>query len=144
MMNELKIEDITAAIKQTEYKYFGDYEFSESQQEAVDVLVRASVELMGVKASQSEWVSVATPPELQFESEEDPDSDGYPQFDGMVSQTVEVTDGDSRSFGHFRSDGLWIVYIKGHDFDMLNVDPPKVSHYKILAPLPTPPNGSES
>ena len=32
-------EAIEAAIKKTEYKYFGDYEMSDDQREAVDILV---------------------------------------------------------------------------------------------------------
>lgn len=35
-------EGIAAAIRQTEYKYFGDYEFSESQWDAVHCLVNAA------------------------------------------------------------------------------------------------------
>lgn len=39
------IERIPAAIKATEYKYFGDYEMSDDQRDAVDVLVRAAAAL---------------------------------------------------------------------------------------------------
>lgn len=35
-------EQIAAAIKATEYKYFGDYEMSDAQRDAVDVLVRVA------------------------------------------------------------------------------------------------------
>ena len=35
-------EEIRSAIKATEYKYFGDYEFTDDQHAAVDVLVRAA------------------------------------------------------------------------------------------------------
>ena len=35
-------EVVAAAIKATEYKYFGDYEFSDDQREAVDVLVEVA------------------------------------------------------------------------------------------------------
>lgn len=35
-------EQIAAAIKATEYKYFGDYEMSDDQRDAVDVLVRVA------------------------------------------------------------------------------------------------------
>lgn len=36
---EFTKEEIQWAIKQTEYKYFGDYEFSHEQKMAVDILV---------------------------------------------------------------------------------------------------------
>lgn len=37
-------EEIQWAIKQTEYKYFGDYDLSDQQKMAVDILVWASSE----------------------------------------------------------------------------------------------------
>ncbi|MRL69856.1 hypothetical protein, partial [Brevundimonas sp. SPF441] len=39
-------EEIRSAIKATEYKYFGDYEFTEDQHTAVDILVRAAQVLL--------------------------------------------------------------------------------------------------
>ncbi|WP_441460292.1 hypothetical protein [Burkholderia thailandensis] len=42
-----KRSKIEAAIKATEYKYFGSYEFTESQHDAVDVLVEAARTLLG-------------------------------------------------------------------------------------------------
>jgi hypothetical protein len=46
-----KIEE---AIKETEYKYFGDYEFSEEQHAAVDTLVDAACALLSHTAPQAE------------------------------------------------------------------------------------------
>ena len=81
------------------------------------------------------WISVENAlPELQFESQEDPDEDGYPQFDGMVSQTIEITDGEGFGRGHLRSDGKWICY--GAEYDMMIVDPEKVTHWAQLRQLP--------
>lgn len=81
------------------------------------------------------WISVEVSlPELQFESQEDPDEDGYPQFDGMVSQTIEITDGEGFGRGHLRSDGKWICY--GAEYDMMIVDPEKVTHWAQLRKLP--------
>ncbi|QDP50351.1 MAG: hypothetical protein Tp178MES00d2C33159851_141 [Prokaryotic dsDNA virus sp.] len=37
-------EEVEWAIKQTDYKYFGDYEFSDQQKMAVDILVWAAQE----------------------------------------------------------------------------------------------------
>lgn len=45
---------IEAAIKETEYKYFGDYQFSEAQHDAVDVLVDAARDLLSHTAPQAE------------------------------------------------------------------------------------------
>ena len=42
-------EELRSAIKATEYKYFGDYEFSEEQHAAVDVLVRAAQALLSAR-----------------------------------------------------------------------------------------------
>lgn len=42
-------EEIRSAIKATEYKYFGDYEFTEDQHAAVDVLVRAAQVLLSAR-----------------------------------------------------------------------------------------------
>lgn len=86
-------------------------------------------------ASADGWVGVeASLPELHFESQEDPDEDGYPQFDGMVSQTIEITDGEGFGRGHLRSDGKWICY--GAEYDMMIVDPEKVTHWAQLRQLP--------
>lgn len=38
-MDDEQKAELEAAIRKTEYKYFGDYEFSEDQRAAVDVLV---------------------------------------------------------------------------------------------------------
>jgi len=47
-----KRKDIISAIERTEYKYFGDYEFTEAQHDAVEVLVdiaKAAVKLTSVE-----------------------------------------------------------------------------------------------
>lgn len=44
-------EAIERAIKATEYKYFGDYEMSDDQREAVDVLVQAARHRLAALAS---------------------------------------------------------------------------------------------
>lgn len=47
MNNDVRelIDRIPAAIKATEYKYFGDYEMSDGQRDAVEVLVQAALAL---------------------------------------------------------------------------------------------------
>jgi len=40
-------EEIQWAVYQTEYKYFGDYEFSDQQRMAVDILVWAAEQQIG-------------------------------------------------------------------------------------------------
>lgn len=45
---------IDHAIRQTEYKYFGDYEFNEEQHLAVETLVRAASALSAARASARE------------------------------------------------------------------------------------------
>jgi hypothetical protein len=57
-MSELTYKKITDAIKATEYKYFGDYELSERQRDAVETLIDAAVEFMSKGEPKSEWVSV--------------------------------------------------------------------------------------
>lgn len=42
-------EEIRSAIKATEYKYFGDYEFTKDQHDAVDILVRAAQALLSAR-----------------------------------------------------------------------------------------------
>lgn len=39
-------EELEWAIHETEYKYFGDYKFSESQWKAVDILVKNAMATM--------------------------------------------------------------------------------------------------
>lgn len=57
MNNKLSNEAINAAIKATEYKYFGYYEFSDKQHEAVDVLVSAAREALEYRESGSKPVA---------------------------------------------------------------------------------------
>jgi hypothetical protein len=53
-MTDTSPEAILAAVKQTEYKYFGDYELSTAQIEAVEVLVAASLKLATADLADSE------------------------------------------------------------------------------------------
>ena len=58
-MSELTFKKLVDAIKKTDYKYFGDYEMTEEQRDAVGILVDAAVELMAVSASRPDgWISV--------------------------------------------------------------------------------------
>ena len=57
------------------------------------------------------------------------------EFDGMVSQSVEVTDGQNWARAHYQSDGVWHIYdVSQHDF--LNVDPEEVTHWMPMVKLP--------
>ncbi len=73
-------------------------------------------------------------PKCSIESEEDHDNDGYPQWHGMVSNSLEITDGYSYARGHYRNDGSWVVYGAEHDFQI--IDPKKVTHWMELLKLP--------
>lgn len=64
-MSELTFQKLVDAIKKTDYKYFGDYEMTEEQLDAVGILVDAAIELMVMSASrQHGWISAKnnTPP----------------------------------------------------------------------------------
>ena len=64
-MSELTFQKLVDAIKKTDYKYFGDYEMTEEQRDAVGILVDAAIELMVMSASrQYGWISAKnnTPP----------------------------------------------------------------------------------
>tara|TARA_R110002033_G_scaffold121666_3_gene164589 strand:- start:1453 stop:1704 length:252 start_codon:yes stop_codon:yes gene_type:complete len=78
----------------------------------------------------SEWISVdGDMPICEFEYCGD-----WDDFDGYVSQSVDVTDGYKRSVGHYRDDGVWIVYKAEHDFQV--VDPDEITHWAPLRKLP--------
>jgi hypothetical protein len=132
---EIEMSELNIIAK---FRMFSKGLFSNGNERSAEKLLKLIDELESARTSQSEWISVADIKylELPFESEEDPNEDGYPQFYGMVSQTVEITDGEARSFGHYRSDGEWNVYIIDHDLDFLNVNPNKITHYKVLDKLP--------
>lgn len=83
----------------------------------------------------SEWISVKKSlPFCEFEHEEDSNEDGYPQFHGFVSQSVEITDGANWGRGHYRDDGSWKIY--GCDYDFLMVKPEKITHWQPMIELP--------
>ena len=83
----------------------------------------------------SKWISVeAKIPFLEFENEEDPNVDGYCQFHGYVSQSLEITDGTNWARGHYRDDDTWVIYGAEHDF--LIVHPDKVTHWQPMIKLP--------
>tara|TARA_R100000951_G_scaffold110053_1_gene107770 strand:- start:1688 stop:1945 length:258 start_codon:yes stop_codon:yes gene_type:complete len=83
----------------------------------------------------SEWISVDTKmPFLEYENEDDPDVNGYPQFHGYVSQSVEITDGTNWARGHYRDDSAWIIY--GAEYDFLIVKPEDITHWQPMIKLP--------
>lgn len=73
-------------------------------------------------------------PECNIESEEDHDADGYPQWHGMVSAALEITDGYNYARGHYRNDGSWVIYGAEHDFQI--IDQEKITHWMKLPKLP--------
>lgn len=82
-----------------------------------------------------EWISVKDElPICNHELAEDPNEDGNPQFDGFVSQSIEISDGYNLARGHYRDDGTWNIYQAEHDFQI--VDPEKITHW---APMIKPP-----
>lgn len=52
LLAEFSKEDLEEAIRETEYKYFGDYEMSEDQREAVKKLVLFASVSLGIKCDQ--------------------------------------------------------------------------------------------
>lgn len=58
---ELSPERVAAAIKTTEYKYFGDYEMSDDQREAVDVLVAVARQFYAPVSAARHQHSASTP-----------------------------------------------------------------------------------
>jgi len=51
-----KRKEIIGAIKHTEYKYFGDYEFSEAQHDAVGVLVNIAKAALKAAENTEGWI----------------------------------------------------------------------------------------
>ena len=83
----------------------------------------------------NEWISVDDEPDVDCEFTEW--VNGSCIFDGMVSQSMEVTDGENWGRGHYHGNGHWVIYDESeHDF--LNVEPNAVTHYKPFSKLPTP------
>lgn len=82
------------------------------------------------------WRSVDTfLPKCPHEHNEEHDEDGYPQWEGYVSASLEISDGYNLARGHYRDDGVWVVYDAEYDFQL--VKPEDVTHWK---PLPKPPH----
>jgi hypothetical protein len=78
----------------------------------------------------SEWISIDVGlPACVFEREE------CFGFNGMISQSIEITDGQSLDRGHYQSDGAWHMYDES-EHDCFNVDPADVTHWKPLPKLP--------
>jgi hypothetical protein len=81
------------------------------------------------------WTSIKeSMPACDIESEEDHDDNGYPRFHGMVSKSLEITDGQQYARGHYRDNGTWAIYGAEHDFQI--VDPKDITHFKALPELP--------
>lgn len=70
MRDELTREQVEAAIQETEYKYFGDYEFSSAQRDAVHILVSASTQFLTLRTRLEEPTAMAEKAE-QAERERD-------------------------------------------------------------------------
>ena len=72
----------------------------------------------------SEWISVEEHlPNCIFEHE-----------GKMVSQSVEVTDGESWARGHLVDDETWVIYESNYDF--LTICDDDVSHWSPMMELP--------
>lgn len=83
----------------------------------------------------SKWTNIKIElPSCEHECQEDPNDDGYPQFDGFISQSVEITDGTNWARGHYRDDGTWKIY--GSDYDFLMVEPSEITHWQPMIKLP--------
>lgn len=52
--NSISKDEILEAIEMTDYKYFGDYEMSDQQREAVDLLVRVAKEYISKQSNTGE------------------------------------------------------------------------------------------
>lgn len=49
LLAEIPKEEVEAALDEVDYKYFGDYEFSEGQHKAVETLCKIACKLYGLK-----------------------------------------------------------------------------------------------
>ncbi len=99
---------IVAAIKSTDYKYFGDYEMSDGQRDAVDVLVVVARELMKLRtdhlaalrrAKAEVWREVAQKYALWIGDDSnyaaDPQLDEYKRFEDYCdARAAQIEEGD--------------------------------------------------
>ena len=81
---------------------------------------------------QSGWVSVREKPSTNYEYSEWDNNGENCTFDGMVSDTFIITDGQFTGHGHYKDNGVWTVYQGEHDF--MNIKPEEITHY--MKPLP--------
>ncbi len=95
--------------------------------------------IAGLPDTGPKWISVDTAmPDRKFEHSAWDHDGEVCLFDGMVSQSVEVTDGYNWARAHYQSNGVWHMYDESqHDF--LNVDPDEVTHWMPMIKLPEPP-----
>ena len=83
----------------------------------------------------SRWTSIKEElPECPHEAQEDFISNERFEFDGHISQSVEITDGYNYARGHYRDDGRWNIYGAEHDFQI--VDEGEITHWMPLPKLP--------
>lgn len=84
----------------------------------------------------SEWISVNKAlPSTHYEMEEFDSTGEVVEWHGMVSDCLEISDGQKLARGYMRSDFTWNIFDAEHDFQI--VDENDVTHWM---PLPTPPD----
>ncbi|PCI53661.1 MAG: hypothetical protein COB36_12060 [Alphaproteobacteria bacterium] len=82
------------------------------------------------------WVSVAyAMPDCIYEHSEWDHSGDVCHFDGDISQSVEITDGQNWARGHYKDNGKWTIYDSAMDF--LIVDADKITHWMPMIKLPS-------
>jgi hypothetical protein len=76
---EVDPEAAWAALKKTEYKYFGDYEFSPDQREAVDTLVAYAEQQLSTAAHYADIIKAAerAAEVMEWLDENEPDCFGW-------------------------------------------------------------------
>lgn len=87
-------------------------------------------------AKASQWISVKHDlPSTIHEIEEFDKAGDKCTFHGMVSDSLEVSDGHGLARGHYRDDGTWCIYDAEHDFQL--VDKTEVTHWMPILKGPT-------
>ena len=93
-MIELTFQKLADAIKKTDYKYLCDYEMTEEQRDAVELLVDAAVELMAMSASRTNRL-------ISIE-------DRMPEIGQECLIEIPVCDKFNLESARYKGNGVWV------------------------------------
>lgn len=115
-MSELTFQKLADAIKKTDYKYFGDYEMTEDQRDAVGLLADAAVELMAISSSRADMlISI---------------QDRLPEIGQECLIEIPVCNKFNIESARYKGDGIWV----GAWYDFRG----KGCNYKVARWMPSP------